>query len=222
VNIRYGHNQSGPDLQKTLLGHELAHWGSRVVYCDRPGRARGARGGAHGRAKSSCSYKGQHDKRFYNVLNQIHKKLGTPKENARALESRAGYKPPNRWLDHASYQAARRSPRRKRRKSKSLWDQIRSVGRKIVNAASTKRRDPHGTWMPVRRYRRYRSEISGRSLVDFQVQIARVLENKYKFSRGAAFAVAHSYRAMEAFRKGWSPQFAALTLARIVPRRQAA
>lgn len=88
--VQYG-RERGPSLRKTLLAHELAHWASRVVYCDRNGRAR------------TCSYKGQHNPPFYRVLSEIHGALGTPKHKARTLESRAGYHPPDGWMsDQAS------------------------------------------------------------------------------------------------------------------------
>jgi hypothetical protein len=90
VHLRYG-GVPGSDLSKTLLGHELAHWASRVVYCDRSGKSR------------DCSYRGQHNKDFYKILSKIHKKLKTPKANASALEEKAGYSPPDRWLDSSSY-----------------------------------------------------------------------------------------------------------------------
>jgi len=90
VLVQYG-RERGPSLRKTLLAHELAHWASRVVYCDRNGRAR------------TCSYKGQHNPPFYRVLSEIHGALGTPKHKARTLESRAGYHPPDGWMsDRAS------------------------------------------------------------------------------------------------------------------------
>jgi hypothetical protein len=69
------------------LSHELAHWASRLEYCGGDVK------------KKNCSYKGQHDKRFYKVLKPIHKKLNIKKEHADALEKRAGYSPPDGWYN---------------------------------------------------------------------------------------------------------------------------
>ena len=246
ISVRYGRDKSGPDLERELVGHEFAHGATREVYC----------GGQGKRAAKNCSYRGQHDKRFYGVLNKIHKKLGTSKEKARMLESKAGYNPPHDWLDHSSSkeqryvkprpgatvrcvralcrggytptEAARlcrrlagghMAPESKRKtlnyepagrnkpRNKSFWDRITDsaskLGRSIVDSAATRPRSK----------RHYSTEISGRSYVDFQVKLARTLENKYKFSRGAAFAVAHGPKTMEVFRRGYSPQFVASTVA---------
>ena len=243
--MRYGRDKSGPDLERELVGHEFAHGATREVYC----------GGQGKRAAKNCSYRGQHDKRFYGVLNKIHKRLGTSKEKARMLESKAGYNPPHDWLDHSSNKGRTPKPRpmatvrciralcrggyapaeaarlcrglagghmapeskrktlnyepagRNKPRNKSFWDRITSsaskLGRSIVDSAATRPRS-----------KRHRStEISGRSYVDFQVKLARTLENKYKFSRGAAFAVAHGPKTMEVFRRGYSPQFVASTIA---------
>jgi len=83
------------------LSHELAHWASRLEYCG--GNVK----------KKNCSYKGQHDKRFYKVLKPIHKKLNIKKEHADALEKRAGYSPPDGWYN-AIYQSGNTKPRRKK------------------------------------------------------------------------------------------------------------
>jgi hypothetical protein len=73
-----------------LVAHEVSHWGTRVVHC-----------GDQREYSRVCSYQGEHDKRFYNVLNKVHKQIGTKKQDAKELESRAGYHPPDGWLDRA-------------------------------------------------------------------------------------------------------------------------
>jgi hypothetical protein len=189
------------------------------VYC----------GGQGKKAAKNCSYRGQHDKRFYGVLNKIHKKLGTSRENAKMLESKAGYNPPPDWLDHSSSRGKGKTMRRssrttkrgsstKRRSSKSsksFWDRITDgvskIGKRIVDSADTRSRSMRARSRA--RYGNHTTEISGRSFADFQVKLARTLENKYKFSRGAAFAVAHGPKTMEVFRRGYSPQFVASTVA---------
>jgi hypothetical protein len=209
ISVRYGRDRNGPDLEKPLIGHEFAHGATREIYC----------GGQGKKATKGCSYRGQHDKRFYGVLNKIHKKLGTSREKAKMLESKAGYNPPHDWLDHSSSRKGktmRRSPRTtkpiKRRSSKSFWDRITDgvskISKRIVDSADTRSRS-----MRARARRHGATEISGRSFADFQVKLARTLENKYKFSRGAAFAVAHGPKTMEVFRRGYSPQFVASTVA---------
>lgn len=199
-------------------------------------------GGQGKKAAKNCSYRGQHDKRFYGVLNKIHKKLGTSKEKARMLESKAGYNPPKDWLDHSSskskgkhgikskrskstcHPCARMAAKmaaaryRSRSKPKSFWDRITSsatrLAKRVVDSADTR---PRSMRQQTKRHRA--TEISGRSYADFQVKLARTLENKYKFSRGAAFAVAYGPKTMEVFRRGYSPQFVASTIAHHHSRR---
>lgn len=105
----------GPDLSRTLLGHELAHWASRVVYCDRSGRAK------------DCTYKGQHDKKFYKVLSKIHKELKTPRNHASVLEEKAGYSPPDQWMDMSSYLPYSYKNNRKINKKRGLLESIYSA-----------------------------------------------------------------------------------------------
>lgn len=131
--VQYG-RESGPSLRKTLLGHELAHWASRVVYCDRSGRAR------------TCSYKGQHNTPFYRVLSEIHQALGTPKHKARKLESRAGYHPPDGWMaDRASDRASDRT--------RGLYPRIEGVHkadkRTMVSEGIASAIGRYGTGLPV-------------------------------------------------------------------------
>lgn len=92
VSVKYAGRRGYPDLKKTLLGHELSHWATRVVACDWPGK---------GRVSKKCTYKGQHDPRFYKVLSKIHKALGIPMSHALMLERRSGYRPPKNWMRDA-------------------------------------------------------------------------------------------------------------------------
>jgi hypothetical protein len=110
VHLKYNQGRNEPDLHKTLLSHELAHWGARLVYCKGNVKAK------------KCSYKGQHDKRFYKVLKPIHKKLSINRKHAEALEKRAGYSPPDGWLDQAMYMA--RSKHKQRRVKKSFLSRL--------------------------------------------------------------------------------------------------
>jgi hypothetical protein len=102
VHLSFGPNVN-ENLKRALVAHEVSHWGSRVVYCgDERGYSR------------VCMYRGEHDRRFYNVLNKVHKHLGTKRSAARELESRAGYHPPDGWLDHSrSYQTSSRRTKKK-------------------------------------------------------------------------------------------------------------
>lgn len=46
------------------------------------------------RARTCKSYRGEHNEKFYNVLDGVQKFFGNSRFKARTLESRAGYKPP--------------------------------------------------------------------------------------------------------------------------------
>jgi hypothetical protein len=89
IVVKYGGKRGYPDLKKTLLGHELSHWATRVIVCRWPGK---------GRVKKSCTYKGQHDRRFYETLAKIHRILNTPMVHAMMLERKSGYRPPSNWM----------------------------------------------------------------------------------------------------------------------------
>jgi hypothetical protein len=65
-----------PARRKALKGHEVAH----AMVCDRKSK--------------TCTYKGQHDRRFYKTLAKVHRKLGTNPKAAVEVEQMSGYKPP--------------------------------------------------------------------------------------------------------------------------------
>jgi hypothetical protein len=116
VVVRYGQQRQcvsakcPPDLRRSLLAHELAHWATRVKHCgEERSRARaamgkrsttGRRSKVKGRKKArTCpAYRGEHNSKFYAVLEKIHRWLGNPRASARALESRAGYRPPYGYM----------------------------------------------------------------------------------------------------------------------------
>lgn len=102
----------------------MAHWGSRVIYCDRKGKAK------------SCTYRGQHDKRFYKTLSKFHKILKTPKEHAKTLESRAGYSPPDGWLDQSKYFASK-SLRRTATKKHGKRDPLTRCIKALIDSGYT-------------------------------------------------------------------------------------
>lgn len=81
--------------QVALLGHELGHKHTRDIHCKRRG-ANARRGDLL--PNQQCSYRGEHDKRFYRVTKKIHKILGTDPAAARAIEAGSGYSPPDGWM----------------------------------------------------------------------------------------------------------------------------
>lgn len=46
------------------------------------------------RARTCKSYRGEHNQKFYGVLDRVQRYFGNSKQRARALEARAGYRPP--------------------------------------------------------------------------------------------------------------------------------
>jgi hypothetical protein len=65
-----------PKLRKALRQHERAHG----LVCDRKSK--------------TCTYKGDHDRRFYKTLAKAHRTVGTDPKAAEELETRSGYRPP--------------------------------------------------------------------------------------------------------------------------------
>ena len=65
-----------PKLRKALRAHERAHG----LVCDRHSK--------------KCTYKGDHDRRFYRTLAKAHRTIGTDPGAAMELERRSGYTPP--------------------------------------------------------------------------------------------------------------------------------
>jgi hypothetical protein len=63
-------------MRKALRAHERAHG----LVCDRKSK--------------KCTYKGDHDRRFYKTLAKVHRTVGTDPESAIELEKRSGYRPP--------------------------------------------------------------------------------------------------------------------------------
>lgn len=110
--VRYGKRKCvtgrcDPDLQRELLAHELAHWATRVKHCGEErvkaraqvkGKASSRSSKTRKRARTCPAYRGEHNPRFYQVLDWIQKKLGNSPERARILEKRAGYKPPSHYM----------------------------------------------------------------------------------------------------------------------------
>lgn len=85
-------------LRKALRAHETAHH----YVCDRSKKS-GVR---------KCTYKGEHDRRFYRTAAKVHRALGTDPEAALELERRSGYKPPR------SFARALRSGTSRRRRAR--------------------------------------------------------------------------------------------------------
>jgi hypothetical protein len=69
------------------IAHELAHWVNYELRCGKVPRKHGT--------TARCNYKGQHDRRFYAILEKIHRELGITPKTARTVEGRYSY--PNHW-----------------------------------------------------------------------------------------------------------------------------
>jgi hypothetical protein len=76
-----------PEVVAATIAHELAHWVSYETRCGGVPRKHGT--------TSRCNYKGQHDRRFYGILEQIYRELGVSTRAARLVEGR--YRYPNHW-----------------------------------------------------------------------------------------------------------------------------
>jgi hypothetical protein len=96
--------QCDPDLRRELLAHELSHWAARVKHCGEE-RARARKYNSSGqprkskkRARTCKSYKGEHNAKFYKVLDRVNKFFKNSKWRAKLLEKRAGYHPPPEYM----------------------------------------------------------------------------------------------------------------------------
>lgn len=85
-----------PNLERELLAHELGHWLTRVRHCGEE-RVR-VRGKLKTRAKTCKAYQGEHNHKFYRVLDRIQKYFKNSRYRAKLLEARAGYRPPRNYL----------------------------------------------------------------------------------------------------------------------------
>ena len=74
------------EQQRALLVHETAHGLARVV--ERRRKAASDR---------KLTYHGQHDRHFYGVLRQLHKRSGVRPQTSLSLERKSGYAPPRSW-----------------------------------------------------------------------------------------------------------------------------
>jgi hypothetical protein len=86
-----------PDMPKrlrpALTDHETGHGATREVYC-KPKRRRLLRKLGHA---VKCSYRGQHNGKFYKVTKKIHQMNGVGPKAACELETSSGYSPPLSW-----------------------------------------------------------------------------------------------------------------------------
>jgi predicted SprT family Zn-dependent metalloprotease len=72
-------------ITEATLNHELAHWMQYKSRC----------GGSSTGHRRKCGYVGQHDEKFYEVLEALHRKSGIPPKVARIPEGKYSY--PKRW-----------------------------------------------------------------------------------------------------------------------------
>lgn len=75
------------EVTGALIAHELGHWVSYVVNCRAVPRKH--------KTTARCSYVGQHDRKFYAILEKIHLELGVSTRAARLVEGRYAY--PKHW-----------------------------------------------------------------------------------------------------------------------------
>ncbi len=81
-------------LRPVLTDHETGHWATREIHC-KPKRKGTLLPKLSKRRK--CSYYGQHDKRFFATVREIHKRNGIAPKDAIELEEESGYTPPASW-----------------------------------------------------------------------------------------------------------------------------
>lgn len=74
-----------PEITRATVNHELAHAATYADQCE----------GTSTTHRSKCGYHGEHDGRFYEVLEQIHRSSGVSVEAARKVEGHYDY--PKHW-----------------------------------------------------------------------------------------------------------------------------
>lgn len=82
-----------PEITRATVNHELAHAATYSDQCD----------GTSTTHRRKCPYHGEHNERFYEVLEQIHRSNGVRLEAARQVEGSYDY--PKHWRDRADWAA---------------------------------------------------------------------------------------------------------------------
>lgn len=75
------------EVTGATIVHEVAHWANYVRRCGGVPRTH--------KMSARCSYVGQHDKKFYELLEKAHRELGVSTRAARLVEGRYAY--PRHW-----------------------------------------------------------------------------------------------------------------------------
>lgn len=83
------------DEQRALLVHEAGHGLARVVERKRKGSGLTLAG--RRRKRRRLTYHGQHNRPFYGVVRDLHRRSGLAPKTALAIERRSGYSPPKSW-----------------------------------------------------------------------------------------------------------------------------
>lgn len=86
------HNED--EVTRATVNHELAHAISYKSRC----------GGTGPSERSQCGYHGQHDQKFYEILEDLHRQSGISVDAARAVEGAYDY--PKHWRDQEEWGAS--------------------------------------------------------------------------------------------------------------------
>lgn len=86
--VNHSIDPTGSDraISRGLVCHEMAHWGQYLLRC--------------GRQRTRCGYVGQHDRRFYRMVEVIYEHEGVPLDLAREWienDCAGDYKCPSHW-----------------------------------------------------------------------------------------------------------------------------
>lgn len=81
------YENENPEVIGATIAHELTHWANYVKRCGGVPRTH--------KQTAMCNYVGQHDRKFYDVLETVHRTLGVSTKAARQVEGRYSY--PAHW-----------------------------------------------------------------------------------------------------------------------------